>query len=232
MKINLLVEGGNMQPGPTLSQKIGPLGVNMGQIIQQANKSTENFKGMKVPIEVEIDSQTKEIKVHVFSPPVSELVKKELGLEKGSGEQKKLRVGNASIEQIISVAKNKLPNIISKDLKSAVKEVVGTCVSLGLLIENKPAKEFMEDIVSGKYDKEIKEEKIEISPEKIQRLKENFEAIKREQELKIKQEEIKEAEEATKAEAPSEEEVSSGGKEGKESPKKEVKPKEQKEAKK
>jgi len=146
MKINLLVEGGSMQPGPALSQKIGPLGVNMGQIIQQINQATGDFKGMKVPVEVDINPNTQEISIEVFSPPVSELVKKELNLEKGSGEQKKVQVGNASVEQIISISKTKLPNLISKDLKAAVKEVVGSCVSLGVLIESKSAKDFMEEL--------------------------------------------------------------------------------------
>lgn len=215
MKINLLVEGGSMQPGPALSQKIGPLGLNMGQIIQKVNQATEDFKGMKVPVEVDIDSATKEISVEVFSPPVSELIKKELGLEKGSGEQKKLKAGNASIEQIISVAKNKLPNIISKDLKSAAKEVVGSCVSLGILVESKQAKDFMEDLAKGKYDKQIQEEKTETSPEKLKKLKEDFERIHKEQELKIAEEEA--AEEAASEPAVTEgEEPSAEGEKPKE----------------
>ena len=155
MQIKLLVEGGAMQPGPALSQKIGPLGLNVGQIISKVNDATKDFKGLKVPVELDVDTSTKEIKVNVFSPPVSELLKKELEIEKGSGIQKKTQIANASIEQIISVAKQKQQNLLCKDLKSAVKTVVGTCVSLGVLIENKPAKEIEEDIEKGIYDKEI-----------------------------------------------------------------------------
>ena len=194
MQINLLVEGGNMQPGPALSQKLGPTGINMGQIIQEVNKSTESFKGLKVPVEVTLDLGTKEISIEVFSPPVSELIKKELGIEKGSGKQEELKVANASIGQIISIAKTKLPSVISKDLKASVKEVVGSCVSLGILIENKPAKDFMEDIFEGKYDKEINEEKIETSPERRKELDDFFSEVSKEQEEKIKQAE-REAEE-------------------------------------
>src|SRR3989344_1481812 len=115
MQIKLLVEGGNMQPGPVLSQKIGPLGLNMSQVIQKINDATKNFEGLKVPVELEINPSTKHIEVVVFSPPVSELLKKELGIEKGSGDHKKIKVANASIEQIISVAQTKLPNLLSKD---------------------------------------------------------------------------------------------------------------------
>ena len=206
MQINLLVEVGNMKPGPALSQKLGPTGINMGQIIQKINQATESFKGLKVPIEVTLDLGTKEISIEVFSPPVSELIKKELGIEKGSGKQEELKVANASVEQIISVAKTKLPSVISKDLKASVKEVVGSCVSLGILIESKPAKDFMEDVFEGKYDKEISEEKTETSPEKRKELDDYFSEIIKEQEEKIKQaereaEEKKAEEEKTEAEA-------------------------------
>ena len=205
MQINLLVEGGNMKPGPALSQKLGPTGINMGQIIQKVNQATESFKGLKVPIEVTLDLGTKEISIEVFSPPVSELIKKELGIEKGSGKQDELKVANASVEQIISVAKTKLPSVISKDLKASVKEVVGSCVSLGILIESKPAKDFMEDVFEGKYDKEISEEKTETSPERRKELDDFFSEISEEQEAKIKQaereaEEKKAEEEKTEAE--------------------------------
>ena len=101
MNIKLLVEGGAMQPGPALSQKLGPAGINLGQVISKVNDATKDFKGLKVPVELEVDTKTKEFDIRVFSPPVSELLKKELGIEKGSGMQKKMQVGNASIEQII-----------------------------------------------------------------------------------------------------------------------------------
>ena len=157
MNIKLLVEGGEMKPGPTLAQKLGPLGLNINEVIKKINDSTADFKGLKVPVELDINSSTKKVDVKVFSPPVSGLLRKELGIEKGSGMQKKMQVANASIEQIISVAKAKFPNMLCKDMKAAVMSVAGTCVSSGILIENKTAKEFEEDIRSGKYDKEIKE---------------------------------------------------------------------------
>lgn len=186
MQINLLVEGGNMQPGAALSQKLGPAGINIGQVIQKVNQATQDFKGMKVPVEVNVDS-AKNISVRVFSPPVSELIKKKLGIEKGSGKQKEVKIGDASIEDIISVAKTKLPNLISRDLKAAVKEVIGSCVSLGILIENKPAKEVAEEVNEGKYDNEIKEGKTETSDEKRKELNDYFDKVKEEQEKKIKQ---------------------------------------------
>jgi len=205
MQIKLLVEGGGMQAGPTLSQKLGPIGININKVIEKVNEATKNFKGLKVPIELEIDSDTKDFEVKIFSPPVSELLKKEIGIEKGSGEQKKLKVGNASIEQIISVSKTKLPNMLCRNLKSAVKTVAGTCASLGILIENKPAVEIGQEIDAGKYDKEIQEEKTETSSEKRAELDNYFANIKEEQEKIIKQEA---AEKEAEAEKKTEEEKS------------------------
>jgi len=203
MQIKLLVDGGSMAPGPALSQKLGPLGINVNQVIQSVNEATKNFKGLKVPVELEVDPSTKTFDVKVFSPPVSELLKKELGVAKGSGMQKKITIYNASIEQIISVAKTKLPNMLSKNLKAAVKTVVGTCGTLGVLVENKTAVEVEKEIDEGKYDAELKSEKTETPAEKRKKLDEYFFEIKEKQEKVLKAEQAaKEA--AAQAAAPAE----------------------------
>mgnify|MGYP001563403890 CR=1 FL=1 len=195
MQIKLLVEGGDMQPGPALSQKLGPAGVNIGQVIQKVNEATKGFKGMKVPVEVEIDLSTKEMEIKVFSPPVTELLKKELGIEKGSALQKKTKVANASIEQVISVSKTKFPNLLSKNLKAAVKSVLGSCTSLGILVENKSPLEVTREVEEGKYDREIKEEITETSSEKKEKLDAYFAKVLADQEK------IRQQEEAAKAAA-------------------------------
>jgi len=196
MQIKLLVEGGAMQPGPALSQKLGPAGINIGQVISKVNDATKSFKGLKVPVELDVDLGTKQFEVKVSSPPVSELLKRELKLEKGSGIQKKLQIGNASIEQIISIAQQKLPNLLAKNMKAAVKSVIGTCTSLGILVENKNPIEAGKDVDAGKYDKEIKEEKTETSPEKRAELDKFFLETQTKQQLLIKQEEAAKAAEA------------------------------------
>ncbi|MBU1136253.1 MAG: 50S ribosomal protein L11 [Nanoarchaeota archaeon] len=202
MIIKLLVEGGKMTPGPAIAQKLGPIGVNIGKVIQDVNQATEGFKGLKVPVELDVDASTKEFKIKVSSPPVSELIKKELGIEKASGEQKKLKAGNLSIEQIIKIAKTKHKNMLDRNLKSAVKSVIGSCVSLGVLVENEEPVKVEEQIVSGKYEKEILEGKTETSQEKLDKLKEYFEQIRTKQEeiIKKEQEEKEAEEEAKKAE--------------------------------
>src|SRR5210317_1427605 len=101
--IKLLVDGGDMKPGPAVGQQLGPLGINIGDVISKVNDATSEFKGMKVPAILDIDPKTKDIKVEVSSPPASELIKKEVGIEKGSGDHKKEKVANAAIEEIIKV---------------------------------------------------------------------------------------------------------------------------------
>jgi large subunit ribosomal protein L11 len=208
MQIKLLVEGGVMKPGPSLSQKLGPIGINVSQVIQRVNEATKDFKGLKVPVELDVDPSTKDFEVKVFSPPVSELLKRELGIEKGAALQKKQCVANASIEQIISVAKTKFPNMLAKDLKAAVKTVIGTCGSLGILIENQPASHLGHQIEGGKFGKEIQEEKTQTPEEKKAKLDEYLNKVKEEQEKVAKAEEAaKEAAEAEKTEEAGKEEA-------------------------
>ena len=188
MQIKLLVDGGSMKPGPALSQKLGPAGIPINQVIQKVNESTKAFGGIQVPVELDVNPSTKEFEVRVFSPPVAGLLKKELKIEKGSGAQKKFKVANASIEQIISLAKTKSQNLLCKDLKTAVKTVVGTCASLGILIESKPATEVEQEIKEGKYDKEINGEITETPVEKKKEIDEFFSKLKKEQDRILQQE--------------------------------------------
>jgi len=195
MQIKLLVDAGQMKPGPALSQKLGPTGINVNQVITQVNTATKKFEGMKVPVELDINVSTKAIEVKVSSPPTSGLLKKELKAEKGSGAPSKIKIGNLSIEQVISIAKSKHPNLLARSLKAAVKEIVGTCVSLGILVESKSPAEVEREIDAGKYDKEISQEKTE-TPEAKKKVLDKFFA-----ELKATQEKQQKQEEAAKAAA-------------------------------
>jgi large subunit ribosomal protein L11 len=200
MIVKLIVEGGNMKPGPAVAQQLGPMGINLGKVISDINTATSGFKGTKVPVEIDVNGKTKSFTIKVFSPPVAELIKKELKAEKGSGRPHDHKIGNLAIEQIISIALTKMPNMLAKDLKSAVKLVVGSCVSLGVMVEDKIAKLVEQDIDSGLYDKEIKSEKTEVSAEKRSRLDKTFATVKAQQEAKDKAAEAaKAAEEAAKA---------------------------------
>ena len=189
-----------MKPGPAVAQQLGPMGVNMGKVIGDVNEATKSFKGMKVPVELDIDEKTKDFTISTSSPPTSELLKKELNLEKGTADHKKNKVGNASIEDIIKIAKVKHPNMLEKDLTAAVKSVLGTCSSIGIFVENEEPNLLIEQVNEGKFDKEINEGKTETSEEKRKSLNEFFEGIKSEQEAKAAEEaKLAEEAEATKA---------------------------------
>ncbi len=240
MKVNLLVDGGAMTPGPALAQKLGPLGIDIGKVISDVNKATLSFKGTKVPVELDVDTSKKTYTISVSTPPIAELLKKELSAEKGSGDHKNLQIGNIAIEQVIKVAKTKLPGMLERNLKNAVKTVVGSCVSLGVLIENKPAKQVAVEIQEGVYDKEIASEETEVSTEKRKSLDKYFSDIKLKQEaLKKKAEEEKALAEQEKtkeaAAKPAEAETKAGTAApaaGKEAAKTAAKPSAKKEAKK
>ncbi len=200
--IKLIVDGGAMKPGPTIAQQLGPKGINIGKVIEDINKATIGFKGVKVPVELDVNEKTKKYEIKVFSPPVAELLKKELGLEKGSGEAGKTKIANAGIENIISIAQTKLPNMLARDLKNAVKLVLGSCVSLGILVENKSPVEVISEVNSGKYDSEIKNIKTDVSPVKKAELQAYFIKVQTQQEAKKKAEaEAAAAAEAAKAAA-------------------------------
>ena len=202
MIIKLIVDGGDMKAGPAVAQQLGPMGINLGKVTADVNKETAGFKGIKVPVELDVDPKTKDYKIKVLSPPTSELIKKELGLEKGSGDAGSVKAGNISFEKIVGIAKTKMPGLLAKDLRASIKLVVGTCTSLGVLIDNKPAKDIEKNIEAGVYDNEIKNEVTEASPEKEKGLKEYFEDLKSVQDKKQKAlAEAKAAEEAAKAAA-------------------------------
>ena len=191
--IKLLVEGGNMTPGPAVAQQLGPMGVNMGKVIADVNTATAEFKGITVPVHLTISPETKEVSIKVLSPPTSELIKKELKIEKASGARLKQKVGNFAIEQVISVAKAKHSSLLSNTFIASVKSVIGTCQALGVLIENKDPKEIIEEIKEGKYKEEIEAQKTDVELEKRKELDEYFAGVEEEQEA------IKKAEEAEKA---------------------------------
>jgi large subunit ribosomal protein L11 len=204
--IKLLVEGGKMSPGPAVAQQLGPMGINMGKVISDVNAATEEFKGVTVPVHLDVDPKTKTFTIKVLSPPTSELIKKELNLEKASGERLKQKVGNMAIEQVIAVAKTKHANMLSNEFISTVKSVLGTCQALGVLVESKEIAEIMKELSNGKYLEEINAKKTDVNPEKRKSLDAFFKEIESKQAaVKKAEEEEKAAAEAKKTEAPAKE---------------------------
>jgi large subunit ribosomal protein L11 len=154
--ISALVSGGEASAGPPLGPALGPMGVNVLQVVNMINDKTKDFPGMKVPVKVEVDSESKKFTVEVGIPPTAALVSKEAGITKGSGAAGTNFAGNITMASAVKIAKMKIDSSYAKDLKSAVKEVIGSCVSSGIKVEEKPAKEVFTDISAGKYDELFK----------------------------------------------------------------------------
>jgi len=150
-KLDVLVDGGKATPGPPLGPALGPMGVNVIQVVNAINEKTKAFTGMKVPVTLIVDSKTKAFEIKVGTPPVSALILKEIGIEKGSGSPKATKVGNLSVEQVQKIAEMKKDSMLGKDQKSRFREVVGTCVSMGVTVDGKDPKVVMKEIDQGGY---------------------------------------------------------------------------------
>ncbi|MBN2126856.1 MAG: 50S ribosomal protein L11 [Candidatus Diapherotrites archaeon] len=155
-EISAMVEGGKATAGAPLGPALGPLGVNIGEVIKQINDKTKSFNGMKVPVKVIVDSKTKSFEISVGSPPTSALIKGELKAQKGSGKPNLEMIGNLSMEQVKKLSEMKAEGLASTDLKKSAREIIGTCNSMGVTIEGLPAKEAQKKFAAGEYDSQFK----------------------------------------------------------------------------
>jgi large subunit ribosomal protein L11 len=157
--IEVVVEGGKATAAPPLGPALGPLGVNIQDVVDKINEKTADLDGIKVPVKVIIDTANKDFRIEVGKPPVSSLILKELNIDKGSALPGQDRVGDLSIEQVKKIAKAKF----GSDDESSVNQIKGTCRSMGITVgegavsdeELKAAEEHKEHI---KDEEEVKEE--------------------------------------------------------------------------
>ncbi|RLI28797.1 50S ribosomal protein L11 [Candidatus Bathyarchaeota archaeon] len=156
--VEVLVSGGQATAGPPLGPALGPLGVNVLAIVNKINELTKDFSGMKVPVKVTVDPETKEFEITVGTPTTSALIVSELKIKKGSGKPSTEKVGDLSMEQVVRIAKLKRPQLLAKTLKAAAKEVLGSCVSMGVTVNGKDPREVQKEIDEGKYDEFFKDE--------------------------------------------------------------------------
>lgn len=156
--VEALVNGGQATAGPPLGPTLGPLGVNVLAIVNKINEITKGYSGMKVPVKISVDTDNKEFEVSVGTPTTSALLVSELGVTKGSSTPNTEKIGNISLEQVVRIAKVKENDILAGDLKAAVKEVLGTSVSMGVTVEGKDPREVQKEIDEGEYDVLLKKE--------------------------------------------------------------------------
>ncbi len=150
--VELIVNGGQANAGPPLGPALGPLGVNIVAIVNKINEITKEYAGMKVPVKISVDTEEKTFEVTVGTPTASALIVAELKVEKGSGTPNTVKIGDLTIEQMIKIAKIKGPQLLAPTLKKATKELLGTCVSLGVTVEGKDPREVQKDVDAGNYE--------------------------------------------------------------------------------
>ncbi|MFB6299253.1 MAG: 50S ribosomal protein L11 [Halobacteriales archaeon] len=149
--IEVLIPGGQADPGPPLGPELGPTPVDVQAVVNEINDQTAAFDGTEVPVTVDYEDDGS-FSIDVGVPPTAALIKDEAGFETGSGEPDTNFVADLSIEQVKTIAEQKHPDLLAYDIKNAAKEIAGTCVSLGVTIEDEDARTFKERVDTGEYD--------------------------------------------------------------------------------
>jgi len=150
--VELLINGGQANAGPPMGPALGPLGINIMAVVNKINELTKDYAGMKVPVKISVDTEDKTFDVSIGVPTASALIVSELKIEKGSGTPNTVKVGDLSMDQVTRIAKIKRPELLSPNLKSAAKEILGTCVSLGVTVEGKDPRDIQKEIDAGSYE--------------------------------------------------------------------------------
>jgi len=149
ISVDAMVAGGQATAGPPLGPSLGPLGVNVGAVVSEINKLTKDFSGMKVPVKVVVDPETKQFEVNVGTPTTAALLARETPIEKGSAGGWKQPVGDLPFAKIVSLSRAKMAASKRKDLQSRVLQTLGTCVSMGITVDGKSPKEVIDMLKKG-----------------------------------------------------------------------------------
>ena len=132
--LKLQIAAGAANPAPPVGPALGQHGVNIQQFCQQFNESTKDMVGNIIPAEITIyEDRTFDFKLK--TPPTSDMLRKAAGIEKGSGDPLKNKVGKISKAQIKEIAEKKMVDLNTKDVEAAMKIVEGTARSMGIEVE-------------------------------------------------------------------------------------------------
>jgi len=132
--IKLQISAGEATPGPPLAPALGQHGVNIGQFAKEFNEATKDKKGELIPVEITI-FEDRSYSFILKTPPTSFLLKKAAGIEKGSSEGSKKKVGKITKAQLREIAEKKLPDLNTEDIEKAEKIITGTAKQMGIKIE-------------------------------------------------------------------------------------------------
>ncbi len=133
--LKLQLPAGAATPAPPVGPALGAEGINLGQFINQFNQMTASQKGSILPVVVNV-YEDRSFDIRIKTPVTSDLLKKAAGIEKGSGEPNRNKVGKISKEKIIEIAKIKMPDLNVDSLEAAKKIIEGTAKQMGIEIEN------------------------------------------------------------------------------------------------
>ncbi len=132
--VKLQISAGSATPAPPVGPALAPHGLNMSEFCQKFNAMTKDLAGFTIPVEVTVF----EDRTYTFitkQPPASELIKKAIGIEKGSGEPNKTKVGKITKAQIREIAQKKMPDLNADNIEAAMKIIEGTAKNMGVTVE-------------------------------------------------------------------------------------------------
>jgi large subunit ribosomal protein L11 len=133
-KIKLQIPGGQATPAPPVGPALGQHGVNIGQFVTQFNEKTKDAQGMTLPVEISV-FKDKSFTFIIKSPPAAVLIKKAVGIAKGSSEPNREKVGSITKAQVEEIAKIKLPDLNVSKIDMAARIIAGTAQSMGIKVE-------------------------------------------------------------------------------------------------
>ena len=132
--IKLQLEAGKATPAPPVGTALGPHGLNIQDFVVKFNDATKDKAGEIIPVEITV-FEDRSFNFVLKTPPASFLLRKAAGLEKGSGEPNKNKVGAVTKEQVRQIAEAKMPDLNANNIEGAMKIVEGTARSMGIEIK-------------------------------------------------------------------------------------------------
>jgi len=132
--IKLQIPAGSATPAPPVGTALAQHGVNIGEFIQKFNEATKASSGFKIPVEITVFTD-RTYSFILKQPPASQLIKKEIGIEKGSGAPNKKKVAKMTKEQVRKVALQKMPDLNTDNIEQAMKTIEGTAKNMGIEIQ-------------------------------------------------------------------------------------------------
>jgi large subunit ribosomal protein L11 len=132
--VKVQLNAGAATPAPPVGTALGPHGVNIMDFVKQYNAATENQRGNVIPVEITI-YEDRSFTFITKTPPAPELIKKAAGVQKGSGEPHKTKVGTMTQAQIREIAQVKMPDLNATTIEAAEKIIAGTARSMGITVQ-------------------------------------------------------------------------------------------------